>query len=214
MAQSDKEMLRLTDQNLKNMREIRHDLKNQIGVMDMLLSSKEYEKLKEYFEKFKTSLKTSFSTYDCGNDNISKIINMEMSKANPLNIKIVPKIAVPKYLPFEDYDLCSLLSNMIDNAIESIDREKIKDASIDVEISIINNGLYVYVSNPILKEFSAHELANLNSEKRDNLNHGLGHIIINKICEKYGGYASFSVENNRFIVMALLDLAKGVTDGK
>lgn len=130
-----------------------------------------------------------------------------MYKANDLNIPLDVHVAIPEVLPISDYDLCSVITNMIDNALEYINRNKMK-AQVKVDIVLKGAGLYISVSNPLLPNFNKESLKKMNSSKNDTRNHGLGHIIIQSVCEKYNGYAAFTVEDSTFLAMALLNMSK------
>lgn len=207
MLEADKKMMEITSQSFEDMRKARHDFKNQIATMNFLLQKKDYETLEKYFNELSDTVLPAISLFSCSNKGITTILNIEKYKARNKNIPLDIHVAIPNTLPFSDYDLCSLLSNMIDNAMESMEREQI-EGSITIDISLKGSGLYVCVTNPIKEENREHILS-LNTTKNDNANHGLGHLIIKNICEKYHGYASFSIESNQFMAIALLETTEG-----
>lgn len=203
----DKNMMQISQKTMNDLKKVRHDFKNQLTTMNLMLEQGDYDGLKQYFDEMSASLSPSLNMFSCSQKGISTIINIEMYKANDLNIPLDVHVAIPEILPISDYDLCSVITNMIDNALEYINRNKMK-AQVKVDIVLKGAGLYISVSNPLLPNFNKESLKKMNSSKNDTRNHGLGHIIIQSVCEKYNGYAAFTVEDSTFLAMALLNMSK------
>ena len=127
---------------------------------------------------------------------------MELTKAKIKKIKIDVKVVVPPALPFKDSDLVSLLTNMIDNAIENYHSEE-KD-SIVVRIMKQNDFIRFIVSNPLdLGKINPKGLTRTSKAGRG---HGYGTKIIKNIASAYNGYVDFNIEENRFVCDAVLNL--------
>lgn len=96
----------------------------------------------------------------------------------------------------EDIDLCVLLGNILDNAIEAC--EKSSEKNIEVSIYSDSTKLIITVINNI--DFSVlNDNPELNTSKTDISSHGYGVKTIKSIAEKYNGQASFYEENNKFV---------------
>ena len=109
---------------------------------------------------------------------------------------------VPPLLPFKDNDLVSLITNMIDNAIENYYSEK--EDKITVRIIKQNDFIRFIVSNPI--DISKANIKNLTKTSKVGRGHGYGTKIIKNIASAYNGYVDFGIEDNRFICDAVLNL--------
>ncbi len=197
------EMIGLSKQTIANMREVRHDLKNQIGTMSVLLSEKKYDELARYFSTFGVDVLDSISTVDCGNGDVSAVMSMELSKARALGVELDYTIKVPEKLPFAETDICSLFSNILDNAIEAVQRYGKKKVVFDAVFT--GEYLYVSCSNYVGTGMTKRELLRLESSKGDRINHGIGHTIVDRIVKKYDGTIVYSIENDNFIVKAMLN---------
>ena len=202
VLQAEKYMLGLSVQSLEDMRMLRHDIKNHIGAMRILLQEMDYEKLDEYFGKLSDDTLMPTSVIDCGNASMNAVLNMESAKARGCGILADIRAVVPPIFPFSVTDICCLLSNLIDNAIEAIERDKPKDRTVVCRINADDEYMYVRVKN----YFVAKSGALLATSKSDTSRHGLGHRIVEKIAKKYNGYVNFSVENGMFIAEVALDL--------
>lgn len=207
LLEADKQMLIISEQAISELRSMRHDIKNQYKVMEIMLGEGKYDELKRYFASMNESfLKEAGNSFiDCGNTLINSIINMELLKANKYGIQLVTKINVPSSLPFEESDLCRILVNLLDNAIEGVLRAESKDYLIVVKIARRADYLYICVQNGIREDANRDELLEMNTEKEDAVNHGYGHRIVKRIAEKYNGLVTYTVEENEFIAEVMLE---------
>ena len=191
------------------MHELRHDICNQYMVMDVMLSEGRYAELKEYFESMKSGFSKYAARVSTGNHVIDSVINMEVLKATANNVAINHRINVPSELGIEASDLCRILSNLIDNAIEGVLRTDLNEFGVDCIIEARSEYLYICVQNAINADEDTQKLLRLNTVKTDYKNHGYGHKIIKRIVEKYKGHIKYSVEDSFFIAEAILEIKTG-----
>ena len=206
IIQANADMLNLTDRNLKDIRAFMHDSENMFAYMAMLLRLGEYDELQKYLDSVAKNHLESLSIIDCGNKMISNILNMEKGKADACGVNFSTSLNVPPVLPFDEGTFCSLLTNMIDNAIEACVRKNIENGEVRINISIMQEYLFIQVVNPIPPNTDKESLLSLTTEKSDVKNHGYGTRIIKQIAAKYNGHAMFSVEGDKFVAEAMLDL--------
>ena len=91
--------------------------------MQTLLEQGEYEKLRSYFAEYSGQLVPAFSAITCPHRAIMAVLNMEQTKAQCSGITLETSIAVPQEMGFADTDLSSLLMNLIDNAMEYLEKD-------------------------------------------------------------------------------------------
>lgn len=208
MAEADEQMLGITQKSLSDLRSIRHDIKNSYSYMALLLKNKQYAELGGYLESMCGEIQAPLAVIDCGNRTITNILNMEKAKAELRGISLTAELNVPPVLPFKDTALCSVFSNLIDNAIEACERSGIAGAEIRVRVSILQEYLYIGVVNPLPAGADEKEILKLNSSKEDAAAHGYGTKIVRKIAEHYNGYVTYSVEKGRFIAEVMFDIMR------
>ena len=109
-------------------------------------------------------------------------------------------------LPFAETDLCSLFTNLIDNALEAIQRQNIANGVVEVGINQKNAALYICVLNPVDEHLGKETLLSLKTTKKDKTKHGYGVRIVDSIVQKYNGQINRSVENGKYRVDIMLDL--------
>ncbi len=188
--------------NREELEKLRHDIKNQFSYLDVMLQQGQNDEAKKYVEDYLNNSNPVLHSFSCSNNVINSIINLELTKAKIKNIKIDVKVVVPPALPFKEIDLVSLLTNIIDNALENYYSEN-KDP-ITVRIMKQNDFIRFIVSNPINMEKV--NLRALTKTSKVGRGHGYGTKIIKNIADAYKGGVDFSVEDNRFICDAILNL--------
>jgi sensor histidine kinase regulating citrate/malate metabolism len=103
-------------------------------------------------------------------------------------------------LPVERYDLCVVLGNMLDNAIEASKKVKVTtDRHIRVHIRSNETALFIRIRNHVDRE-----VADLRSRKAGPDYHGFGLTNIRRICDKYGGHMTIETEPQTFDNMVVL----------
>lgn len=195
----------LVQDNLEELRRIRHDVKNQFGYMQAILEQGKYDDLKKYFNELNGAVALPLSFSDCENRIIRDILNLEMSKLKKFEGRIDYKVAVGDNINISEVDLASLLINLLDNAIESIEREKITESEVFFRFLQKESYLYITVKNPVIDTASLDMMkVNKGTHKSDNKRHGLGKTIIESIVKKYKGAVNYTIENNEFVAELML----------
>ena len=201
------EILELSLDNDNQIRRMEEKMNKQYRLMADLLEKGDYEKLKQYFADISEISFVPLTFVDCGNNALSCIMNIEIAKAKKEGIKIHHTILVPKGdIGIDEYDLCSFFTNIIDNAIEGIVRNK-ESQSKDIQVEITYNKPYLIseIINPTDLKPGDLPKTFLRTSKEDVKMHGYGRKIINSIAKKYGdGVVKYSIENGRFIVSSML----------
>lgn len=203
------QLLRVAENNLQELREVRHDIKNHTLYMQTMLEEKRYDDLKDYFETFTGKFSEQlFRRVDYGNKMVSAVMNLEKNKADELGIALNANIVLPQELPFLESDFCSLSMNLLDNALEECERTE-KEKKVNVIMTMRGDDYFYFcVTNPTDK--TASQLENgLSSSKENREMHGYGLNIIRKIAQKYDGHFHYHIENGIFFSEILLNTIGG-----
>lgn len=183
------------------MRGWRHDYHNHLQLMKAYVEMGQYDKLHEYLGLLENDLDQVNQLCDSGNVNLDAILNFKISLAEKNGIRVDYKATCPAELTVNDIDLCALIGNLIDNAMEAC--EGIADPYIRLSIGVLKNQLYISVTNA-----TKDAVRKLDSEyittKRGN--HGHGPKRINLVVEKYEGYINRQNEPGVFVTEIMLPL--------
>jgi len=186
------------------MRSWRHDYHNHLQKLKAHMMMNQIKEANEYLNELEIDLDNVNQLVESGNINLDAILNSKLSLAINNNVQISYKAVVPKELTISDIDLCVLIGNLIDNAVEACEKVKGSNPKFTrLYIGIFKKQLYISVSN------STNEvIRKLNEEyittKRGNHGHGLKRI--NNIVEKYDGYINRQNEPGVFVTEVLLPL--------
>lgn len=171
-------------------RRIKHDMKNHMICMNELCKKGKYEELENYISGITDMLNESDTSIHVGNDIADAIINDKLSKAAKKEITLT----VSGTLDTDDFapiDICTVLSNLLDNAIEAT--ELLDESMRRVELSFKKNlhFIFISVSNPNDSFVNTSTTAKLDKE-----NHGFGISNVKKAVGKYGGEVSFQCDES------------------
>lgn len=187
-------------------RKMKHDLKNQLIYLLNLIEEKEGQKASEFLNGIlKGETFDNIIIAQTDNLAIDAIVNYKYSLARKYGIKFKCKLNVPMRIPYDDTDLCIILGNALDNAIEGCMRSiKAEERYIDLIVHLDRKNLIILVRNSfdgkILKTKNGH----LITTKNDNNNHGLGIDSIKRTTNKYHGTVIIDTENNCFKLKIVL----------
>lgn len=145
--------------------------------------------------------------YKSGNMMIDSIMNSKYAEAKMRGVDIDSSVAVPSVLSFDGSDICIMIGNLLDNAIDAAEQLEQKDRQVQITIGIVKGALVISVSNRYLGAVKKDADGALVTTKQDKKNHGFGLISVKNIVEKYGGELLCKQEDNIFraIIMLYMD---------
>lgn len=183
-------------QKNKDIRTFRHDYKNNLYSIRTLIESGRTEEAEKYIDELDSGLKLSENRYATGNYLADAIISGKAETAKMSDIEIEFDGVIPEN-GISNNDLCTILSNAIDNAIRAC--SEIAPCRINIVSQITANGAVIKITNPV-KENVEIKNNSIKTTKSDKVNHGIGVSNIRKAVKKYNGYMELSCENKLFIL--------------
>lgn len=177
----------------------KHDLKNNLLYMLELLNTKDYTKLDKYLREI-TELTTFNNTRISNTDNsiLDSFINYKYDVATEKGIAFRVKMDVPYDMPFDNGDLCVILGNALDNAIEANEDKKIESPYIDLKMRYREGNLVIIIENSFDGKFKQNKEGAFVTIKSDKSNHGIGLSSIQNALQKYNGQLNIDIEENVF----------------
>ena len=160
------------------------------------------EAISNYLDELDTDLNTVDTVIKTGNPMADAILNSKISLAKSRGIPVTADAHIPVTLRFSEIDLCCIIGNLFDNAIEASQKLPPEKRLIRVYMDMKNTQLYLSFTN-----FTAGEKLNrigrvFASTKGEG--HGLGLARIDAIVDRLGGYLSRNSESGAFTTEILL----------
>lgn len=187
------------------LRKFRHDIRNHFLCMEHLFQSGRIEEFNVYFQDLKQSFAFQEKFYFSGNHIIDAILNNDLSRHCSGNVMVTVYGSLPEIHSISSMDLCTLFSNILSNAISSVNK---CDSSMNPELTIhFQNGsryFFIGVSNSICEN----DVIKVSPQKKksSNRNHGFGLNKIKEIVEKYNGTFEQKLDNQTITTEVYLPL--------
>ena len=190
---------------MKEFRKSKHDLKHQLVYLLQLTENREYEQLEDYLKKL-IDLKPLQEILIANTENslIDALVNYKYSVAKRYGITFAVKLEVPTSLPFDSSDLCVILGNAIDNAIEANLRGEIQNPYIELKIKFDGDNLIISLANSFDGKIITNHQGKIVTRKQEKEKHGIGLVSIQNIIEKYHGYYNTEIEDNIYKTRIIL----------
>lgn len=184
----------------RQMRGWRHDYRNHIQTIKALAENGDMEAVMQYLDGLELDLNTVDTVIKTGNAMADAILNSKISLARSKNIEVHVDAHIPVKLKMSELDLCVILGNLFDNAIEASMKLPEGGRMIRVYMDMKNTQLYISFTN-----FTATgKLEKVGRLFRTSKGHGFGLIRIDAIVERLGGYLSRNSEEGAFTTEILI----------
>ena len=162
-------------------RTLRHDLRNHLHAALGLLESGETEKAQQYLFELADAQALRPSRRICENEIVNVILSSKCEDMARSQIEADIQVVLPAVLPIADTDICALLGNALDNAIEAAKSSEEKKIKIRCKAE---KGLFMLC---VKNSRSGEVHADLSTTKKDKALHGFGLAGMHEIAERYGG---------------------------
>lgn len=188
----------------QQMRTWRHDYKNHLQVMKAHLDLGEYQELSEYILRLNEELASVSRVIETGNLALDAILNSKIAMARVKEIEVNVKVVLPPKLHIADYDLCIILGNLLDNAIEGCESQGDGEKRfLRIYVGVLREQFYLSVANSygarVKKEDGRYRSAKASGR-------GLGLLSIDSVAARYHGYVNRQNDESIFVTEILLPL--------
>ena len=193
---------REVDNMYRQIRGWRHDYRNHIQTMKVLAANGDMDAIKTYLDELDTDLNTVDTVVKTGNAMADAILNSKISLAQSKFITVHCDAHIPVKLKMSELDLCCIIGNLFDNAIEASVKLPENQRVIRVYMDMRNTQLYISFTNFTAGKKMKKEGKLFQSTKGDG--HGFGLVRIDAIVERLEGYISRNSEDGAFTTEILL----------
>lgn len=213
LSQMEKKQYEQIVNSANQLRHLRHDLTNHLSTLTWFLQNEQYEKANKYIQEITQHFYGFLPAISTGNSTIDSILTNKCNIAKEKEIRLEHTIHLPGFLPLSDMEICSLLGNLFDNAIESCQKvEPSLIPFIEFQMKPYHHMLTIHITNSsdgIYKKDSKGHLASSKNDRKNELpfpEHGLGLKRVQDIVSRHGGFMELLPEEERFTVSIMLPL--------
>lgn len=198
----EEEYYKSIQESLKQISIIRHDYKNHLGIIELLLEKKDYDKAKEYVDKI--NRETIHATEDLVSSPSPVVSSIVAAKSSVLQESGGTLNFSSSFggIFFDDFDVVSILSNILDNAIRAASAADDKD--VDLSINQFGDNLMIECTNHFSGTLIKSNGQFLTTKSTDKMLHGLGLESVRQTAAKLHGFVKIQDTHDTFTINVCL----------
>lgn len=186
---------------IEETRQARHDMRHHFSALTALANRKEWKELEDYLALVQENIPDSELNF-CGNSAVDGVAGHYCLRYKENEIPFSIKLDLPYKLPISEMDMCLVMSNLLENALEASLRTNKAKRYVKIEAYIhSNNVVLLTVENAFDGAINEKDGVFQSSKRRGD---GVGIQSIRRIAEKNGGYCRFTAENGVFCANVML----------
>lgn len=211
VIEAQNKILKKEIENEASFRRLKHDLKNTLLQVDMNIKRGNNELAINQIEDI-IGEKIDYPTYLSGLTEIDYLLSIKIKKMKKLNILYKLKLQLPRDLDIKDISiyLFAILGNLIDNAIEAVQRLEVVKDPIVIELIYRDEKIYISIKNPSEKldqDFSKDFIKSSKSTR-----YGIGIKSIKLRVDKLKGFYNFKYEDGYFKALVIIPCTKKISN--
>ena len=184
----------------RQVRTLRHDLRNHLTALRGLVDMGEDGKALQYIDQLADSPALRGGKRLCENDAANAVLSAKAEAMGRSGLTADFAVSLPKALPLAEVDLCALLGNAADNAMEAA--EEAEDKTVTLRCRAEKGLFMLRVENAYAGELAP----DLATTKADRTSHGFGLAGMREIAERLGGSLETRAGGGRFQLVVCLPL--------
>ena len=194
LKQQEQENYKLLTLSYQQVREFKHDIENQFSVLKDMLENNDTDAAKEYLVKLGSFVRLANRLCYTGNNAVDSIVNIKGSLARTYDIEFICKVNIITSIKTNELELCRIIGNGLDNAIEGCQRSDSPHKHIWISISEEREKLFLVITNTSDEV----DTDSLTSTKKEKGLHGIGISSIKSSVDRLGGLVKFDCTDGIF----------------
>lgn len=184
---------------LEEIRILRHDMRGELAIIHGYNEMNQRDKIRKHIEKKLQEMDIQLLPQIDKDNIITSFLNFKLKEANSKNIDvhIQSSLSEENEIYIDKEDICRILNNIINNAIEAC--MECDEKYINLSIDMLGSCIIIKSENPFSGKLNI-EGDRILTVKKDKTRHGYGLKSIKSIAEKYGGFVKLNHDDNIFIV--------------
>lgn len=208
LSRSETEYLRIQLDSLQDIKEneeqvkqLRHDLSNHLTIIQSLCDDGNYDEIRKYTEHLRDDIVLPGSDVLTGNRVADLVVRSKLKIAKEHGIDFTFHGSLANLQFMDAPDICGLLANAYDNAIEACLPQE--NPYICTNVSSTRNYTVIQITNSVTGKISVRG-NHISTTKKDKSSHGYGIDIMKRIAHKYNGSCTLSSSDSEFFVKIVL----------
>lgn len=185
------------------LRRTNHDFKNTLSNIAFMIQDSAYSTALDYISQYTDSLPLANTAEYTGVGSIDSIISLKVAAAAVHSVSVTVNAENIAFDAVSTIDIASIISNILDNAIDASRDVQQGKRQITLQIYTCNETLNIIATNPY-RSVPLRVNNRLISSKADIDSHGYGTIIVREICEQYSGNFVIEYQSGIFTAHATL----------
>lgn len=177
---------RIMEKRQKELFEMKNSFEKRISEINDSIASGNKERAEQGIEKLQEELERSRPNSYCKHAVVNAVLSEKEKACTELGFSLDTYLMIPAKLNVEPLNVCSIFSNLLDNAIEAVEVLPKNERKISVHGEVKGNYLLVKVENPATKE---------HAKRKRRKDRGYGTQILLDIAKKYNGQYMATYEN-------------------
>jgi two-component system, LytTR family, sensor histidine kinase AgrC len=195
--------LSIMNESLQTTQMMRHDIKNQMLMVQGLLEKNDVTAAREHLRKMTGIYLNAEKNITTGNIEIDSLINFKLTEAEQKQIKITHSIQIPEQLGISSFDMATIIGNLFDNAFDALEKLPEYEKILDINLRYSRGRLFITFVNSYTGTV-CWKNGVLATQKEDKHLHGIGLSNVALTAERYNGQIDITTDNSLFKVTVLL----------
>ena len=177
-----------------------HDMRHHLAAIEGFLAADSPRRAEEYIQKVQADVEAITPKRFCENELVNLLCSSFANKAQRLGVRLTVTAKVPKALPISDTELCSVLSNGLENALSAASELEEEGKWVSVYCEVKRSKFLLEISNPYVGQIPMRDGLPVTGQE----GHGYGCRSIRAITEHYRGLCSFEASGGVFTLRVVL----------
>jgi len=177
-----------------------HNMRHHLTAIDGFLSAGKPQQAEAYIKKVQADVEAITPRRFCENELVNLLCSSFSDKAERMGVRLTVEAKLPQKLSVSDTELCSILSNGLENALHAVSVLEEPLKWVELYCSIRANKLLIEIKNPYVGEIPMQDGLPVTGQE----GHGYGCRSIRAITEHYRGLCSFEASGGVFTLRVVL----------
>ena len=194
---------KILNESINRLYALKHDVRHHISAIETMVGQQKYKEALEYIEQFNQNQQSKTLPILCDNFAADSIIKYYMSLAISKNIAIKANLIIPEDISINSLDLCVVLGNCLENAIEACDKLSVgSEKSIELTSKMVGTHIIFMISNSFNGQIV--EINHRIKSSKGGPSHGIGLSNISETVNKYNGNLDIKYSENKFDITIIM----------